>query len=50
MDPKDIELNLLFRIKIYREFKKVYKDPEFLKRYEKWLENKKRLKTDKFQV
>lgn len=50
MDPKDIDINLLFRIKVIRDLKKVYKDPEFLQRYEKWQENKKRLKADKLQV
>ena len=50
MDPKDINVNLLFKIKIIRDLKKVYKDPKFLQRYEAWLEKKKRLKADKLQV
>lgn len=50
MDPKNIDVNLLFRIKIVTDLKKVYKDPEFLQRYENWLKNKKRLKADKLKV
>lgn len=58
MDRKQEEINKIdyFDIKVrqmgvcYDIFYSYYNDPEMRKKYEAWLEKKKRLKADKLQV